>query len=158
MKVIKQLYFRLANENDVDLYYHWANDIETRKNSFTQNKIDYTNHIKWFLSKIKSRLSKMYLFFDQTNVPVGQVRIDKNENEVTIGLSIDKVQRGKSYAATMIEMACENYLTEKKNVIITAYIKKENIASYKSFKKAGFINDEIVTIENHLSYKLIKKH
>lgn len=158
MKIIKQLYFRLANENDVDLYYHWANDPETRKNSFTPNKIDYTNHVKWFLSNIKSPLCKMYLFFDQTNVPVGQVRIDKNENKVTIGVSVDKAQRGNSYSSIMIEIACENYLTKHKNEIITAYIKKENIASYKSFKKAGFVNDELVTINNHISYKLIKKY
>jgi len=57
----------------------------------------------------------------------------------------------------MLKQATTNYLTKHKKEQVVAYIKLENKASLNSFKKAGFENEEIVTEQNHKSYKLYKK-
>jgi RimJ/RimL family protein N-acetyltransferase len=88
---------------------------------------------------------------------VGQVRIDKNEKEIVIGISIDEKFRGKSLGSEMLLQSTDDYLKKHSNSTITAYIKTENKASLAIFKKAGFSNEELTTEQANQSYKLYKK-
>lgn len=151
------LHFRLAGESDVDLYYEWANDILVRQNSFNQNPVTYENHVKWFHSKLTSKECFFYLFMNGENRPVGQVRIDKKGDEVIIGVSIDEAFRGKSLGVEMIEKSSLDYLQKHPFETLVAYIKVENTASNTIFKKAGFIDEEVVVEQGYKSYKLHKK-
>ena len=142
--VIHTFYFnepimRFAKLSDVDLYYKWVNNSEVRKNSFNQDVIKYENHINWFTAKINSENCFFYLFFNKDLTPIGQVRIDKNE-ETVIDVSIDENQRGKLYSPKILKMACEDFLKKSPKATIYSYIKKSNISSYKAFLKAGFID------------------
>src|SRR5438046_984959 len=78
----KKLHFRFAEEKDADLYIHWANDPLVRENSYHTDAVLFNDHIKWFHSKLISDECKLYLFFNEENKPVGQVRIDKDGNEI----------------------------------------------------------------------------
>lgn len=151
-----QLSFRYATETDVDLYFKWASDETVRLNSFNQSVIIYENHVNWFLSKLKDENCFFYLFM-QEGQPVGQVRIQKGE-ETIIGISIDAAFRGKSLSSAMLKLACDDFLNKYPDDSIVAYIKVENIASYNSFKKAGFDKEEMVTVSGFRSFKLIKKN
>jgi spore coat polysaccharide biosynthesis protein SpsF len=152
-----QLHFRFATQQDVDLYFNWANDEVVRKNSYNQQLVPYQNHVEWFKRKLNQPQCHFYLFLNQDNLPVGQVRIDKPENEVVIGISIDANHRGKGYASEMLIQATNHYLQKHPQATIYAYIKKENVASFNSFVKAGFENDTSV-IENDVeSFRLEKK-
>ncbi len=152
-----RIHFRFAKESDTDLYFKWANDNLVRSNSFNQNKVEYENHIKWFSSKLNSKDAYFYFFLNEENIPVGQVRIDKSENEAVIGISIDEAFRGKSLGSEMLKQATDDYLKKHPSEIITAYIKIDNKSSYSIFKKAGFLNEELITEQGHQSYKLYKK-
>lgn len=153
---MSELNFRFAEEKDVDLYYDWANDSEVRVNSYNQDPIDYNNHVKWFKNKLNSSSCKFYVFLNELNEPIGQVRIDKNE-ETVIGISVDKKHRGKNYASQMLVMATTHYLKKHTNEKIYAYIKTSNKASYKSFVNAGFLEDGVINVLNEKSYKLYIK-
>ena len=145
-----QLHFRFAKNEDVDLYFDWANDEIVRQNSFKQEPINYENHVKWFHSKVDSNSSYLYLFLNMNNEAVGQVRIEKSSEETIIGISIDKNHRGKSLGVEMLQQASSNFFETNPREIINAYIKQENIASYMIFQKAGFRNETLT--EN--TYKL----
>ncbi len=151
------LKYRFAREEDVDLYYTWANDKVVRENSYNQEEIKYENHVKWFNNKLKSNDCRFYLFLNNNNEAVGQVRIDKNENEVVIGISTDKNHRGKGYASEMLNIATDNYLNTYPDRQIVAYIKLKNEVSYKSFIKANFVECGLLEFANEKSYKLSKK-
>ncbi|MBL7884259.1 MAG: GNAT family N-acetyltransferase [Bacteroidia bacterium] len=153
---MSELKFRFAEIKDTDLYFNWANDIDVRQNSYNQEAINYENHVKWFKSKLNSNNCFFYLFLNNSEDPVGQVRIDKNE-EIIIGISVDKKFRGKNLSSQMIRMASDDFLKNNTGAVINAYIKENNEASYKSFINAGFIEKEVVLINNHNSYKLCKK-
>lgn len=153
----QQLHFRCANENDVELYFKWTNDVLVRNNSFNLSAVEYDNHVKWFKSKLSSPDCYFYLFLNNENKAVGQVRIDKNKNETVIGISIDENFRGKSLGTEMLRIATHEYFKKYPSSIIVAYIKTENNASYNSFLKAGFSNEEIVIEQGYKSYKLYKK-
>lgn len=150
------LNFRKATIDDADLYYKWSNDPLVRENSFQQEVIPYQSHLKWFKQKIETEVCQFYLFLNLEDTPVGQVRIDKVNNETIIGLSIDAHFRGKGLGAIMLDMACLDYLGKNPNETVVAYIKEENISSNKIFEKAGFNSLTKVLINENLTNRLTR--
>lgn len=154
---MEQLHFRFANSKDADLYYEWANDQLVRLQSYYNNSIKYADHIKWFNEKLQSEDCKFYLFLNENDIPVGQVRIDKTHEKIVIGISIASEFRGKSYGKKMLVAATEHYLAENSGASIHAYIKTNNVASYHAFINAGFSDEKIVIEQGIESYELVKK-
>ncbi|MDR6786136.1 ribosomal-protein-alanine N-acetyltransferase [Pedobacter africanus] len=138
-----RLRFRKAGREDVTLYYEWANENEVRKNSYSQEAIPYENHVRWFEAKIESPSSLLLLFFvEDSGQPVGQVRFENEANlESIIGISIDKNYRGMGLAPELLTLSTSYFHDVFPENKITAYIKKENISSIKSFRSAGFKNE-----------------
>ncbi|TKC56947.1 GNAT family N-acetyltransferase [Pedobacter hiemivivus] len=152
-----QLNYRKACIEDLDLYFKWSNDPLVRQNSFNQTEIPYSDHVRWFTNKLKDERCHFYLFLDSNFKAVGQVRIDKFDDEIIIGLSIDEHFRGKGLGPEMLNLACIDYKKFHPDEIIVAYIKEGNISSYKVFEKAGFGNGTKIMVKNGLTYRLIKK-
>jgi len=148
----------LAVEEQVDLYFNWANDPEVRKFSFQQSVIKYEDHVPWFTSKIKDPRFKFYLFKNQKGEPVGQVRINRSDEETIIGISIDVNHRGFGYGTKMLVLACSDYFNSEKTTGITAYIKSENAASISIFKKAGFVETNSSNENTTNTLKLILRN
>ena len=153
----ENIHFRFATEEDAELYFNWANDDLVRKNSYNQKKLIYSDHLKWFQAKLRSQECFFYLFLNAKNEAIGQVRIDKVDNEVVIGISVDERSRGKSYSPEMLMQACNDYLKNHPQAVIYAYIKTDNMASLNSFRKAGFTSEAIVTEYGIKSYQLHKQ-
>lgn len=151
-----EIRMRKANENDVDTYFRWTNDEEVRRNSFNTTQINYDNHVAWFKKRLNNVACQFY-FFEYNSKPLGQVRIEDSGNEVIIGISLDEAFRGLGLAPLLLEKASADYLNKHNGQKITAYIKKDNLASYKAFLKAGFTFVEDVLISDSPSYKLIRK-
>lgn len=153
-----QIQHRKANISDLDLYFEWTNNPITRSNSFNTQKVDYQEHTNWFSGKVEDKKALLLVFENKENIPVGQIRIEQKTDENIIGISIDKNFRGLGLAVPMLTSACEVFFIEFQAKNIHAYIKKTNLASLKSFKKAGFeIINELV-ISNEASYLLEKKY
>lgn len=153
--LMKPLIMGFAKPEDVKLYFDWANDSEVRRFSFNQETIVYENHVKWFNSKINHLDYKFYIFRNEFSEPVGQVRINRDEKETIVGISIDSKFRGYGYGSKMLIMACQNYFLNKDNTQITAYIKIDNSASLAIFKKAGFIELETLLVNKVETKKLV---
>jgi RimJ/RimL family protein N-acetyltransferase len=147
--------FRMAEFEDAEMYYQWANDDIVRRNSYEQKKIYLDEHIKWFKKKLASSACFFYLFMEG-GTPMGQVRIEKMEDETIIGISIDFKYRGKGLGVKMLNMACEDYFSKFPKATIVAYVKEENMASYVVFKEAKFVNDVSVVVKGIKSVKLSK--
>lgn len=127
---------RLATMCDAELLFEWSNDSETRENSFNSKTITFDEHIAWLKSKLDSTNSFIYMI-EHMQDPIAVVRCDKNK-ETVIGINVAPQARGKGYASACIKLACEQIKLQYSDSIL-AYIKVENIASVKSFKKAGFV-------------------
>lgn len=141
--------------DDAKLIYDWNNDDVTRANSYNQNKIEYPDHLRWLDSKVKDE-TVFFGMFDFENEPAGCVRVESKSEENIIGITIAPEMRGKRLATSILQMACQVYFEEYEKKMITAYIKKDNTASLKSFVNAGFkIQDQNIYF-GELSYKLIK--
>ena len=153
-----KLTFRKAVFKDVQLYFNWANDKLVRENSFNKNEITLEQHINWFNYKLNSPDCFFYLFLNEQQTAVGQVRIDNVNYECIIGISIDENFRGKGLGTEMLNQACNAYFEQAPNGEIIAYVKEENTASLKLFTSAGFIKIESVMVGTDKSYKFKKQN
>lgn len=131
-------YLRLADQDDMDLLYEWANDDLVRNNSFNTSKIPYADHVEWFQRMMASCNVEQYIFMDDNN-PVGQVRITLYEDTAEIGYSIAADSRGHGYGKQMIselyKNVSENHPEIKK---LIAKVKEDNKASKKIFEDEGY--------------------
>lgn len=152
------LRFKKAAPEDLELYFDWANDPVVRAQSYNSDLIDFENHKKWFQLKLNDDLCLMLIFQNEDNLKVGQIRIQKeNNDEAVIGISIDSNHRGKSYAKEMLEISSEFFLNNNQNFIINAFIKEDNLSSKYAFEKAGFEFKTMLNYENFNSFHYIKK-
>jgi RimJ/RimL family protein N-acetyltransferase len=110
------------------------------------------------LRKIEDEKALLLMFENDENIPIGQIRIELKTDENIIGISIDKNFRGLGLAVPMLTVACETFFTKFQAKNIHAYIKKTNLASLNSFKKAGFEIINELTISKEASYLLEKKY
>ena len=138
-----QLTYRTAQPADARLYFDWANDPDTRRQSFNQAPISLETHTGWFTRQLADPNTLMLVFEDETSQPVGQVRFERTPvadmpAEIIIGISIDAGQRGKSLAAQLIRQGCAVCRDRWGAVAIHAYIKPGNEASARAFARAGF--------------------
>lgn len=143
-----------ASKKACDLLFNWANDEDVRKNSFTDNKILYKDHIKWFNNKINSDKCFIFILYF-AEIPAGQIRIDiENENGV-ISYSIDKDFRGKGLSEIMISQL-EAEVKKNKEYInkLVGYVKFGNVISQKVFENLKY---EKITHDDFLEYKKIIK-
>lgn len=137
------LTYRLAQTDDAQLYFDWANDPATRRQSFNSNPISLETHTAWFTRKLTDPDTLLLIFSNEAGQPVGQVRFERTPvadmpDEIIISVSVDSNQRGKGVAAQMIEDACAVCHERWDAVTIHAYIKPENQASVRAFERAGF--------------------
>ncbi|QJD77476.1 GNAT family N-acetyltransferase [Spirosoma rhododendri] len=134
---------RPAQPDDSALYFNWANDPYTRRQSFNSNPISAETHANWFTRKLIDANAMLLVFENEAGEPVGQVRFERKPeadmpDEIIIGLSIDANYRGQGLASQMIEQGCAACRAQWGDVPVHAYIKPDNRASVRAFERAGF--------------------
>jgi RimJ/RimL family protein N-acetyltransferase len=132
------LNYRLATHEDSQLYFDWANDTDTRRQSFNSAPISLETHKAWFARKLADANALLLIFNNEAEEPVGQVRFERTIDEVIIGVSIDAHFRGQGLASELIKQGCTACRKQWGDITIHAYIKPDNQASVRSFEKAGF--------------------
>lgn len=148
--IFNNIYLRNITENDLELIFKWANEEDVRQNSFNKENINYEEHKKWFLKKIKNK--DMFYLLQHNENKIGQIRVDKIDDGLLISYSIDREKRGKGYGRIIVELLEKELLKNKIDEKIIAYVKKSNIASVKIFIDLGYEYD----IENNI-YCFYKK-
>ena len=142
MKKTKQkLFCRKAILGDMKLFYDWANDPEARKNSLNRKRISWNSHKSWFKKKIRNKKTILYVFKKQ-DVPLGQVRFDKQNKTVRLSFSICKKFRGQGFGKKMVKMAIRKCKLGKK-ITLFGEVRSRNSSSIKIFKSLSFTRDSI---------------
>ncbi len=144
---------KLANEQDMDMYFEWANDIEVRKNSINQEPILYENHCKWFREKLNDKNTIFYI--GQVNdIPFGQIRIERKGEYDYINYTIDKNFRGMGLGKILVSKVIKLHNDFK----WIAYVKISNNQSKKIFERLNFTkkSEEEIKGELYNIYRLEK--
>lgn len=132
--------------NDAKLLFDWANDANTRQNSFNSEPIHWDDHVNWLQNRLARTDNLMYLFVLDSN-PIGIVRFDIAKDTV-VGITISPAHRGKGLGSEILKLAC-NKFWETHNKSILAYIKIDNLASQKAFNNAGFVFNKMELFSGH---------
>lgn len=147
---------REVTKNDSELIFNWSNDPLVRKQSFKSDNIEFKDHENWLNKKLINDNSLLLLNQFKNN-NIGMVRFEVEKDKCTIGILLDKKFRGKGFSSLMLTVS-STYYFNRFSIPIFAYIKDSNLASIKSFEKAGykFFNKTIVNGFKTLVYKLEK--
>lgn len=149
---------RPAVENDVVLLFNWINDPMVRSMSFNQAP----NNLETYKQEFKKSLTQQsphLLIIEQHDgsgkwVPIGQVQIEK-DGEFTISLASEF--RRQHLAKPVIKTGIAYIRRDPSIKKLVAHIKNKNIASVKSFEKAGFRLNCETTFSGHKCLEYIYK-
>jgi len=129
-KVIK------ATQNDLKLYWVWANDNKVRENALIKEAIPFDEHVIWFEKKLVDNKCSLFLIFVE-NCPIGQVRFEIKKDIARIDYSIAKQFRGRRMAKRLMSEAI-NKFWENNSIKILGEVLPENLSSANTFKSLGF--------------------
>ena len=149
---------RHATAKDCRMIWQWANEPNVRTASFAPDPIAYEDHVKWFQARLDDADCRIYIAediaADRQPVPMGQVRFERQGQEVVISVSLDREFRAKGHGARIIALACRTFLETSDTQVIHAYVKAGNAASMAAFKKAGFGSGKRMLVANQPAYHL----
>lgn len=132
------LTLRPVAKSDCRLLWEWINDPAVRTSAFESHSIPWPEHVAWFQRKTGAGDCYIYVVMDEERRPVGQVRFEVRGRHAETDVSIAREHRGRGYGAEALRLACSALLREGVADVITAHIRPENVASIRSFEKAGF--------------------
>src|SRR2546430_9506004 len=87
---------RRAERGDAELLGRWANDLETRRNAFSQMPIPWPDHLAWLDGRLASAATRIWIFSDG-DTPVGQVRFDMAGEAAGSDISVAPGRGGRGY-------------------------------------------------------------
>ena len=146
-------YLKQVDESDCKLIFEWVNDDLTRKNSFNSNDINFEEHMRWFKNKLDSESSYMYIYYIGEK-PIGQVRIEIDNETGIISYNLDRNYRGKGLSLEMLKLAeNESYKKNLKIKTLIGYVKLDNLASQKIFEKLKY--NKLIEHNKYKYYKYI---
>ena len=129
-----QLTLRPAEADDVELYFHWANDPGVRRNSLNSDRITWDGHREWFRRRLSDPRVEMFVLMAGA-LPVGQIRFDRRGDEAWINYSLDALVRGRGWARRLVSMG--GTLIDPA-LPLRAEVKADNPASCAVFEGLGF--------------------
>lgn len=153
---IKQAFLRNVNKNDVELLYGWRNDEEVRKNSFSEEIIEFKTHSSWFYKTLSREDVFLYILVDGGN-DVGQIRLNVENKIGIISYSIDKRYRNNGYGTKILQLVEDKVISENFGISeLQGLVKITNIASQKAFEKMGYQKEEsdFITYTKILKYEV----
>jgi RimJ/RimL family protein N-acetyltransferase len=155
----ENIYLRAIEESDLEKYMDWLNDADTCK--YLQHGVHPANldGMKNYLKSLQARGGDLFAIIkkagctENTREPL---RVEKHIGNILfeaphpqfrfsdIGILIGaKEERGKGYGTEAIRLLVDHGFRKMNLNRIEAGMVKENIGSYKAFKKAGFIDEGI---------------
>ncbi len=133
------LVLREATVADEALLLRWRNDVDVRREFFSDNEVSPAEHSRWFASKLADREVTRILVAEIDGRPVGQARIDRARALVgEISVVVDTDFRGRGLGTELIAKATELAASELGLERVEAHIKASNQASRHAFERAGY--------------------
>ena len=129
---------RLAQEDDGFLLWLWANDPETRNNSFAPQPIAWWTHEQWYTRILRSPHCRIWLL-EHLHVPVGQIRYECMDAETAqISFSVGPRFRGKGMGTRLLDSTVGLAGRELGVAYAQGITFADNEASRRAFLRANF--------------------
>lgn len=133
---INEIRLRPACENDIALYFSWANDPEVRNSAVNTATIPWATHRAWFANKLQDVNCHLFVL-EAAGLPVGQIRFDRVGNETYIDYSLDPIVRGRGWGLRLLDLGV-NRIRQVEPVRLRAEVNAANKVSAAIFLRNGF--------------------
>lgn len=131
------LQIRPVCDADCWTLYEWANDPDTRANSFRPEPITPQEHRHWFRSKTHADECWWWML-EANGVPVAVARYDICGHELEANVTVAPEYRGNGYGTKILEISTRLALQESGAKRCRALVFVDNAGSVKSFERAGY--------------------
>lgn len=131
------LSIRHATPGDMQVVFDWANDRMVREASFSSEPILREDHERWFAAKLAAKDCLFYIVEKENGQCAAQVRFDLHNNAAVISVSVEEGCRGGGFGTAVIRLASLEF-RRTYPLPVHAYIRPDNIASIKAFRRVGF--------------------
>ncbi len=133
------LLVRHARLSDEALLLDWANDPETRQNSFSPDPISAETHRRWFHSLLRDLDGcRLYVVETKEGIPVGQVRFERHDQAWEISYSLAPQFRKRGMGRPLLEAALLKLRSERLGVLVLGKVKSDDPPSCKVFESLDF--------------------
>lgn len=140
---------RKAERRDLSFLYYLRNEPEVRAASWRVSIVDTDEHLDWF-DKVIDDPNKILFILENNGVLVGQVRYDVDGEIAEVNVSVSNQHYGNGYASEGLSESAKLLFEDNPAIrIIFAHIKPDNLASIRTFEKAGYQDKQIIDFEGH---------
>jgi len=127
---------RRVSESDESMILEWANDVETRRSSFSTKPISADEHHRWF----HERLGDCFFIVEtDKGVPIGQVRFEETPLFWELHYSLNPLFRGMGLGSRMLSSAIGTFARIHPNSLVVGNVKEGNHRSCRIFESLGFV-------------------
>ena len=135
-KINKSISLNKIEKDDCDIILNWRNDPISRLNSRNKSPISKKDHTKWFKSKLNST-NDITLIAKINHIKLATVRYDKVSNKIfEVSININPKFRKIGLSKKILKLSEKEI--KSKNILIKAFVLKENLASVKLFKSCNY--------------------
>lgn len=124
--------------SDESQLLEWANDPQTRLNSFSIQQITSESHHIWFTHRLNKTNCHIFIVETTANLAIGQVRFELTHKVWEIHFSITPVMRGRGMGTNFLRVALDAFNSVQPNVVVLGQVKSTNHASRHIFEALGF--------------------
>lgn len=135
---MKKINLKVANFAHARFLFNLYNSSIAKGFSITKKKINFKDHLKWLKTKIDNEFSKIYIGYINLR-KIGYVRfeqVSKKKYNVSIANHVNFI--GKGLGPVLLNLSIKKFLSYNNSITIFALVKKDNIASKKTFIKNNF--------------------
>jgi RimJ/RimL family protein N-acetyltransferase len=132
----QSLRLRPATADDLLLYFGWVNDPDVRRQAIHTEEIAMDRHQDWFAARLAAPDSHLFVMC-AGNLPVGQVRFDRDGSEARIDYSLEPLFRGRGWAKHLMALGMQQMLSCGP-IVFRADVKQANLSSRAVFTRMGF--------------------
>jgi UDP-2,4-diacetamido-2,4,6-trideoxy-beta-L-altropyranose hydrolase len=139
-----------ASEQDIGLYFNWANDPVVRNSAVNSSTISWPSHQAWFTDKLQDPNCWLFIL-EAAGLPVGQIRFEIAEKVANIDYSLDPIVRGRGWGRRLVAMG-SSLMQQMEPLRLYAKVKVTNDASRAVFASLGFMETASSAGEEYKSF------
>lgn len=135
---------------DAKFLFELRNEPEVCAVSWNREPLVWDDHIVWFQKSLANLNRSFFVLRSDPGEPVGQVRYDVDGETAEVGVSVSNRFYGRGYASRGLQESVKMFFESFPEVLVVfAHIKPDNVASVRTFEKAGYKDKKIVNFEGH---------
>jgi UDP-2,4-diacetamido-2,4,6-trideoxy-beta-L-altropyranose hydrolase len=116
----------------------WRNDPVAVRFSTTGRTVTAEEHERWFAAIRRAESRTRLWIGEEDGVPVGQVRIDGDDEGGVVSIAVTAERRGRGIGTAMLRALLGEVSRDPATGHLTAVVRPDNAGSLRAFQAAGF--------------------